>query len=92
MRALVDGGEAQFWAFQRSACVTEINIYPRAKHLNFWLTGGDLNDLLSHLPEVEAWGRALGCTRATGTGRPGWDRVMSRHGYTPTWRTCTKDL
>jgi hypothetical protein len=41
---------------------------------------------------VEAWAKARGCTRMMTAGRPGWDRVMSKHGYAPAGRVLTKEL
>jgi hypothetical protein len=76
-------GEAQLWPFERSVCVTQIFDEPRARTLNHWLCGGDMDDLLSHQGEVEAWARARGCNRLLMGGRRGWERVLKRLGFAP---------
>lgn len=50
--------------------------------IHVWLGAGDLNELLTMRPKVEAWGKAVGCKRATIDGRLGWDRVLKPHGFT----------
>jgi len=78
VRDLIERGQGQyqFWPGRRAAVVTEIIPYPRMWVLHFWLIGGDLEELMGMKPHIEAWGRAAGCTRARGTGRPGWERVL----------------
>ena len=75
-------GAAVFWPGRRSAVVTEFQIYPRAKALNFWLIGGDLGELLDEMaPVIEAWAKAQGCTDVTGAGRRGWERPLAARGF-----------
>lgn len=93
VRRIVGEGHAQFWPGRSGAIVTEIQVYPQGKVLHFWLAGGDFDELVQRLrPAIEAWGRAMGCTRSTITGRPGWLRAMKPHGYAPQWATCMKEL
>jgi hypothetical protein len=92
VRAAVAAGEAQFWPFERSACVTRIFDEPRAKTLNHWLVGGDLEELMRMRPRVEAWARAQGCTRLMLGGRSGWARVLEPHGFSPVGVVLAKEL
>lgn len=81
VRQMIAAGEAWFFPFDRSACVCLVFDEPRAKTCHQWLVGGDLNDLLSHREEVEAWAKSQGCTRMLTAGRKGWSRVMAPFGY-----------
>jgi hypothetical protein len=74
-------GRAQLWPGERSAMVTQCVAEARGPCLHVWLAGGELKEILEMKPGVEAWGRAQGCTHVTIDGRPGWARVLRRHGY-----------
>lgn len=90
VRDAVMRGEAIFWAGEKAAMVTEMNVYPRIRTFNFWLAGGDLAELRDIMrPRAEAYYKALGCKAATITGRPGWARAL---GYEPLHYTCAKEL
>jgi hypothetical protein len=92
VRDAILAGEAHFWPGENCAVVTEFDCFPRLKSLHFWLCGGDLTELVEILrPRIEDWAKAEGCTRFTTCGRAGWQRVMARHGYSPTWHVCSKD-
>ena len=85
-------GEAHFWPGERCAVVTEFHDFPQLRALHYWLAGGDLDELLVRMrPDIEAWGRDLGCTRFTLAGRPGWRRALAAHGYQSHWQICAKD-
>jgi hypothetical protein len=85
-------GDAQYWANDGAAIVTEILAYPRARTLNFWLIGGELAAALELAPAVEAWGRAHGCVRAAGLGRRGWMPTVAALGYRPIGVAFRKEL
>jgi len=68
-------GAFQLWLGENCVLVTEIVTYPLRRDLNYWLAGGDLEELKSLEPGVNAWARACGCTRITGGGRTGWAKV-----------------
>lgn len=90
VKAAIDRGEATFWNGHRSAMVTEIHAYPKFTTFNFWLAGGDLDELRDVLrPLAEQFYAAQGCRYATITGRPGWARAL---GYRTLHHTCAKDL
>lgn len=93
VKELVLTDRAQFWPGTNAAAVSEISVQPRMKILHFWLCGGDMREILEEmLPVAEAWGVTQGCSRFTTAGRIGWRRVMAKHGYSPAWESCVKDL
>lgn len=71
---------AQLWPGRQSAMVTQL-VKQNELRLHVWLAGGDLADLLSMTPGVEAWGRQQGCTFATINGRKGWARLLRSAGF-----------
>lgn len=79
-------GRFQYWPSEsgRSAIVTEVLEAPRQRTLHFFLAGGDLQELEQMHERLLEWGRAVGCTRATLAGRPGWARsFLTRAGWRP---------
>jgi hypothetical protein len=92
VKAMVAEGRAFFWGWERSVLVALIDDAPLAKTFHQWLVAGDLAELMREREGVEAWAKARGCTRMMTAGRPGWDRVMSKHGYAPAGRVLTKEL
>jgi hypothetical protein len=89
----IEKKQVQFWPNTNSAIITEIIEYPRRRALNFWLAGGNLAELEAMYPAVEAWGRSQGCTVASTSGRPGWERTfLKREGWKPRTVVMTKEL
>lgn len=90
VRAQVEARQARFWAGSKAAMVTEIVQQPRAKVFNFWLAGGDLDELRNELaPAGEAYAREMGCKYIAIAGRAGWARAL---GYRPLYAVCMKEL
>jgi hypothetical protein len=90
-RAL-EANEAQLWAGNRSAMVTHICDYRNGvRALEFWLAGGELEEILQGLVQVEQWARSAGCTQMHVNGRPGWARVLRNHGFSH-WQTVTRKI
>jgi|TARA_R110000772_G_scaffold51719_7_gene118735 hypothetical protein len=86
-------GRYQLWAGEKSAVVSEITVYPQMKVLNYFLAGGDLDEIKTIHAHIDDWGKRQGCTRATIAGRPGWARTFLKdEGYEPTWFILKKDL
>lgn len=69
-------GAFHFWPGEKSAAVTQVYQYPRARFLHIFLAGGDLEELLAMVPLFKSWAAHLGCTKLTLIGRPGWERVL----------------
>lgn len=86
-------GRLQYWPGVNSAIITEIIEYPQARALHFFLAGGNLAEIEAMYPAVEAWGRDQGCTVASTSGRPGWERTfLKREGWKPRTVVMTKEL
>lgn len=93
VRQAIDAGLVRFWPGINSAIITEVIQYPQKRALNFWLAGGNIAELEAMYPEVEAWGRTHGCTVASTSGRPGWERsFLKREGWLPRTVVMTKEL
>ena len=90
--ALVSG-EMQLWATDTAAVVTELQMFPQYRACNFFLAGGDMNQLAHFQRVIGEWAKAQGCQRLTITGRRGWERTFLKdEGYTPKWITFSKEL
>jgi hypothetical protein len=70
-----------FWPASKSAALTEIHNYPRARHLHVFLAGGDLDELRGMVPMWQAHALALGCSKVTLCGRRGWERALKQQGW-----------
>lgn len=70
----VEAEQLQFWPGVRSVIITEILTYPNYRALNFFLAGGDIDELEAMYTPIENWAQGRGCDRAILTGRKGWDR------------------
>lgn len=93
LQAMIDEGRVIFWPGINSAVITEIIEYPQKRTLHFFLAGGNLAELEAMYPAIEAWGKEQGCTTASTSGRPGWERTfLKREGWTPRTVVMTKEL
>jgi hypothetical protein len=70
-----------FWPASKSAAITEIHEFPRAKHMHIFLAGGDLDELRSMVPMWRSWARFNGCSKVTLVGRRGWERALKQQGW-----------
>lgn len=89
-RAIVEG-RAQFWPGQNAAMVTELDTISGAKVIRVWVAGGDMEELISMSPGIEAWARLQGCSAVLVEGRKGWERVLKDKGYDP-WIVTVKKV
>ena len=79
---VLEGTHYHLWPGEESAIVTEIT--PDGERLNFWLAGGNAEELERMVPWVESWGRSRGVRGFYLFGRRGWARsFMREHGYEP---------
>ncbi len=80
---LLIAGQAQFFATDKAAIVTEIKTFPTgAKAVCGLIAAGDLAHIENLLiPRAEQWGKRHGCTFGMIESRPGWAKRMKRHGY-----------
>lgn len=86
-------GQAHFWPGKESAVVTQFWNFPQKKALNYWLAGGDMDELLNEMqPVIEEWAKLQGCDMIVIAGRRGWERAMKRHGFDYYWTALGKKL
>lgn len=77
------------WPGDAAVIVTERS----GENLNFWLAGGDLEELEQMVPCVDAWAQDKGFKRVLLYGRRGWERTFLREqGYSPRWTVMAKEL
>ena len=75
-------GTAILWPGQKCAIVTEFVDYPSGERAaQVMSAGGDLTEIMSLVPGMEAFGRLNGCSVITVEGRRGWEKVMKPTGY-----------
>lgn len=77
VRAEIDAGRAVFWPMAKSAVVTQVLEYPKARVLRIWLAGGDLEEIKYFLPAADNYARSVGCSEIEVEGRLGWERVLT---------------
>lgn len=89
----VANGDAYFWPGRDCAVIAKRVVYPNGEAVmqTQWAVG-DLEEVLSLAPGIEAAARLVGCSRMLIEGRKGWERVMKAHGYTPWSVTLEKVL
>ena len=69
----LETGKSFFWPGDKCAIVTEFHTSPTGlKSHHTWLAGGDLDEIVKKMQEVEKWGKEHGAHRQTGSGRRGW--------------------
>ena len=91
IEAEISAGALQFWPGKNCAGVTRFVETPQLKILAIFLTGGDLDEILTGLePAFVDWAKASGCSRIVETGRRGWEKVLGPRGYQVTGITMMK--
>lgn len=85
-------GDLQFWPGDKSAIITEIQIYPQTKVMHIFLAGGDLEELLEMEKSVRAYAKTIGCNSMSISGRRGWLRIFERDGWKEICTTIAKEL
>lgn len=85
-------GDFQFWPGEKSAIITEIQIYPQTKVMHIFLAGGDLEELLQMEKSVRAYAQTIGCNSMSISGRRGWLRIFERDGWKEVCTTIAKEL
>jgi hypothetical protein len=85
-------GRAQLWESEGAVIVTEVHRSPRVKAVHLWLATGTIGAVVDLSKLVLEWAKSVGCTSATITGRKGWERVGSHHGWTPLYTVLGQEL
>lgn len=88
----VQSTRMQLWANETGAAITEIVKYPRKTVLNVFIAGGDMDQLIEMLDSAKHWGRLQGCDTIAMSGRPGWLRVLNKHGWHGQFSTMASPL
>ena len=92
--ARILAGSAQFWRSEHAAAVTEIRNYPTGAYdVHGLVAAGDIGEVRDRIvPQVEAWGRAIGAIGIVVESRPGWARALRPAGFEPHQLAVRKDL
>lgn len=89
----IEEGTLLFFSSPNSAVVAEFISYPRKRVFNYFLIGGDLRELITHIePYVTAWAKQQGASRVIGIGRRGFERAFRGSGFEPCWTAIAKDI
>lgn len=74
-------GDKQLWLGKAFAAVTEIILYPRKKVVLVHLAGGDMQELIDTIPELEEFARIVEADGIEIVGRKGWSKILGNHGF-----------
>jgi hypothetical protein len=86
-------GQYILWPMQHSAVLFQLVQHPQMKVAYVFLAGGSLKEIEASLPQMEAWAKEMGCSRAEFSGRAGWTRsFLTGHGYQQQAVTVAKEL
>lgn len=88
----VKEGRMQSFEKGQSVIVTEMLGYPNGLIMNLYLCAGNLDEILSLLPEVEKFAKDHGCKRVFMGGRKGWAKFADKLGWKHDKIVLTKDL
>lgn len=84
---------AFFFPGKSAAIVSEISRYPGGELvMQFLWAVGDIAELVTMAPGIEAIARMQGCTSMLVEGRKAWERVLAPQGYKPWSITLHKAL
>jgi len=77
----ISDGKYTLWVGHKSAAITEIHVFPRARFFHLFLGGGDLEEIKGMVPIWQAFAAHNGCSRVTLCGRRGWERAFRDLGW-----------
>jgi hypothetical protein len=92
LTAMVLQGRLRLWHTEKSIALTEVIEYPRQKHYHVFAAGGDLDDIVATIPQIEQAARDAGCCKLTISGRRGWVRALTPHGWAEQFATCVRSI
>jgi hypothetical protein len=79
---LLEEGTAILWPGKQCAIVTEFVDYSNGERAAQVLSaGGELEEIRSMVPGMEAFARLSGCAQIVVEGRKGWEKVLGPTGY-----------
>jgi hypothetical protein len=87
-------GSVQFWRSARAAAITEIRFYPTGAYdVHGLVAAGDAREVRDRIiPQIEAWGRAIGALGIVIESRPGWARILRGTGFESYQLATRKEL
>lgn len=86
------GGLLHLWTAPNAAALSMFEEIGSKRVLDFYMAGGDFDEIIAMEPEAMAFGKANGCVRVTWRGREGWQRVAKAHGYKFDYVSMYKDI
>lgn len=82
-----------YWmALPNSFIITEIVTYPRMKHLNGFLAGGDLEEIRKQQYRLIEAAQLAGCSAITLSGRRGWVKALRDLGWRESHTSIVLDV
>lgn len=78
---MIRAGRAMFFPTEKSAVITEITIRGDQKCMECIAAVGDMEDVTSMAPGIEALARSMGCEIIILEGRKGWEKMLKPSGY-----------
>lgn len=90
MQLMLREGRCELWVGEKSAALIELDYNNML--FQIWLAGGDMNELMDALPDVEASARARNFIRVMIYGRKGWEKVLDKIDYQHRWTVLEKSL
>lgn len=85
-------GQLTFWDLPNGFFLTEVQLYPLARHFHVFMAGGELQALIDLHDDMLMLASALGCSRATIAGREGWGRVFRDRGWKKNLTVISKEI
>lgn len=76
-------GDFQLWLGPEGAAVTQVIDFPQKRVIHVLYAGGKMGQIIDFQESAAAWGKAIGCSEMTLSGRFGWQRVLDKHGWKP---------
>ncbi len=92
LERLIGQGKATFFPGKNAAVIAEKVDYGQKSVFQCTWAVGDMNEILTLAPGIEAVGRLLGCSEMLVEGRSGWTKVLKPLGYQPWSVTLRKEL
>ena len=90
IKLLLRQENCELWVGEKSAALMEIDYDTTT--FQIWLAGGDLQEIIEALPDVEASARARNFVRVMIYGRKGWEKVLNKLDYHHKWTVLEKSL
>ena len=70
-----------WWPLPSSFMLTEVVTYPRVRHLNVFLAGGNLDEIRATQDQLIMVAKVQGCSALSLSGRRGWVKALAKQGW-----------